>query len=321
MKLIPALAAACILVTAQAQAETVVKLAYTTPPDSAMGVGAQVFATELHKALPGKYRVEQNPSSKLGGDAEVLKGMKLGTIEMTLVAGGGAISSVVPEMSVTDLPFLFRDLAQAQAVLDGPIGTDILAAFPKYGLVALAWGEQGMRQITNSKHPVRTLDDLKGLKMRTPQSPVYVATFKALGADTQAMPWPDVFPALQNGRIDGQENPTTTAVSAKLYEVQKYLTLSSHIYSAGVFVASADFWAEVSPADRPAFIAAAKAGGKAMRDFAQKSEKDAQATMRAKGVEITELADRAAFVKAVQPIYDTVDPALAPYVKRIRDSR
>jgi tripartite ATP-independent transporter DctP family solute receptor len=318
MKLFPALAAAICLFAVEAQAETVIKLAYTLPADSVMGAGAHAFAAEIHKALAGKYRVEEQPASKLGGDADVLKGVKLGTIEMTLLGGGGAISNVVPETSVLDMPFLFRDLAHAQAVLDGPIGDDLLAAFPKYGLVGLAWGEQGMRQITNSKKPIQSIDDLKGLKLRTPQSTVYVATFKALGAEVSPMPWPEVYPALQSGRMDGQENPTPTAVSAKLYEVQKYLSLSSHIYSAGMFVISPDVWAEVKDADKPAFIAAAKAGGKAMREFVKKAEAEAQATLRAKGVAINDISNRDAFVKAVEPVYASLDPALAAYVKRIR---
>jgi len=202
MKLLPTLAAACILLASQAHAEAVIKLGYTLPPESVMGAGARAFTAELNKALPGKYRVDDQPASKLGGDADVLKGLQLGTVEMTIVGGGGAISTVVPEASVTDLPFLFRDSAHARAVLDGPVGADILAAFPKYGLVGLAWGEQGMRQITNSKKAIRTLEDLKGIKLRTPQSPIYVATFKALGADVNPMPWPEVYPALQNGRAE-----------------------------------------------------------------------------------------------------------------------
>jgi TRAP-type C4-dicarboxylate transport system substrate-binding protein len=118
--------------------------------------------------------------------------------------------------------------------------------------------------------------------------------------------------------MDGQENPTPTAVSAKLYEVQKYLSLSSHIYSAGMFVISPDVWAEVKDADKPAFIAAAKAGGKAMREFVKKAEAEAQATLRAKGVAINDISNRDAFVKAVEPVYASLDPALAAYVKRIR---
>jgi len=321
MKLIPALAAACVLLASQAHAETVIKIAYTLPVESVMGAGASAFAEELNKALPGKYRVDHQPASKLGGDADVLKGVQLGTIEMTIVGGGGAISTFVPEVSVTDLPFLFRDRQHAQAILDGPVGAEILAAFPKHGLVGLAWGEQGMRQITNSKRAIHTLDDLKGLKLRTPQSPIYVATFKALGADVSPMAWPEVFPALQNGRMDGQENPAPTVVAAKLYEVQKHLTVSNHIYSSGILVISPDFWAEVADADKPAFIAAAKAGGKAMRDYVQKADQEALDTLRSKGMEVGAISDRDAFVKAVQPVYDGLDPVLAAYAKRIRETK
>ncbi|BAI72403.1 hypothetical protein AZL_017650 [Azospirillum sp. B510] len=319
MKLLPTFAAACILLASQAHAEAVVKLGYTLPPDSMMGAGARAFTAELNKALPGKYRVDDQPGSKLGGDADVLKGLQLGTIEMTIVGGGGAISTVVPEVTVTDLPFLFRDSAHARAVLDGPIGAEILAAFPKYGLVGLAWGEQGMRQITNAKKPIRGLEDLKGIKLRTPQSPIYVATFKALGADVTPMPWPEVYPALQNGRIDGQENPAPTVVAAKLHEVQKYLTVSNHIYSSGVLVISGEFWAEVPDGDKPAFIAAAKAGGKAMRDYVDKANTESVEFLRSKGMEVSEITDRDSFVKAVQPVYEGIDPALAAIAKRIRD--
>jgi tripartite ATP-independent transporter DctP family solute receptor len=316
-----ALAAGCLLFAAPASAETVLKVGYTLPAESAMGEASRVFAAELNKALPGKYRVDDQPASKLGGDVEVLKAVKLGTVEMTVVGGGGGISLAVPEIAVTDLPFLFRDSQHAATVLDGPIGSEILESCKKYGLVCLAWGEQGMRQLTNSRRPVTTLADVKGLKVRVPQSKVYVSTFEALGADVQPMPWPDVYPALQSGRIDAQENPAPTIIAGKVHEVQKYLTLSNHIFSSIVLVVSADVWAEVPEADKPAFLAAAKTAGAATRTYVRKRDQESIDLLRTKGIEVATIADREPFIKAVEPVYAGLDPAVAALAKRIRDAK
>jgi len=303
------------------KAETTLKLGHTLPTDSQFGVGERAFAAELEKLLPKHYKIDEQPASKLGGDSDMIKALQLGTLEMMIVGGGGAIGNVVPEVSVLDLPFLLKDYAQADKVLDGPIGDELLAAHTAHGVIAIGWGEQGFRQITNAVRPIRTASDLKGLKIRVPQSETYLAAFRNLGADVQVMPFPEVYPGLKIGKIDGQENSISTIVAGKLYEVQKYISLTNHIYSVATFLVSPDIWEELSESDRQAFKAAAKVGGKAMREYVRKKDTDGLAALKQNGMEVLEAVDRDSFVAATQPSYAALDPKIAAMVKRIRETK
>ena len=158
--------------------------------------------------------------------------MQLGTQELTFTSTG-PVPNFVPEARILDIPFLFRDKAHARAVLDGPIGQDMLKTFESKGFKALAWGENGVRHMTNSKRAVNGPDDLKGLKMRTMENPVHVAAYKGLGIVTTPMAFPEVFTALQQGTVDGQENPLSVIMAAKFDQVQKHLSLTGHVYSPG----------------------------------------------------------------------------------------
>ena len=161
--------------------------------------------------------------------------MQLGTLDLTLTSTG-PLPNFVPEVAILDIPFLFRDYAHARAVLDGPIGQDLLQKFPPKDIVALAWAENGFRHMTNSKHPVNVPDDLKGLKMRTMENPIHIQAYRQFGILPTPMAFTEVFTALQQGTVDGQENPLSVITSAKLDQVQKYLTLTGHVYSPAVIL-------------------------------------------------------------------------------------
>ena len=165
----------------------------------------------------------------------MLKAVRLGTVNLAFITGA-PLPNFVPDIGVFNIPFLFRNLAHAHAVLDGPIGQSYLEKFREKGLVALAWGENGMRHITNSKHEIRSPEDLKGLKLRLPQSEVMLIGFKALGADVKPLAFPQLYGALQSGQFDGQENPIATIQSSKFNQVQKYLTLTGHVYDPAILV-------------------------------------------------------------------------------------
>ena len=167
------------------------KFGYILAPESQLGAGATVFAAEIEKRTAGRFSIEQFPNAALGGEVEMLKAMQTGTIDMAFITGA-PLPTVVPEVGVFNIPFLFRDAAHAHAVLDGPVGAKSLARFKDKDLVALAWGENGMRHITNSKHPIVTAADLSGLKLRLPQSEVMMAAFKAMGADVSALAFPQL---------------------------------------------------------------------------------------------------------------------------------
>lgn len=276
------------------------RLGYLYSKDSQLGAGAAAFAAEVEKLTHGKYRVDQYPNAELGGELEMIEGVQGGQIDIAFVSNA-PFASVIPDMGILDIPFIFRSAEHAHSVLDGPIGQDLLAKFDAKDVAALAWGENGMRHLTNSKRPIKTPADLKGLKIRVPQSDVMVQGFKALGADAQALAFPAVYGALESGKFDGQENPIATIQAAKFDKVQKYLTLSGHVYGAAAFLMSKDTFGDLSSEDRAAFKQAAIAGGKASRVYAANAEKNGVAVLKQAGMEVVTDIDRAAFIAALKP--------------------
>ena len=284
----------------------VIKLGYILAPHSQLGAGADVFAAEVEKRTQGRYRIDQYPDAALGGEVEMMKGVQLGTVDMAFITGA-PMPNFVPEIGVFGIPFLIQDAQHAYRVLDGPLGQELLKKFEAQNIVALAWGENGMRHITNSRNPIRAPADLKGLKLRVPQSDVMVEGFDALGADTHPLPFPEVYGALQTGRFDGQENPMATIIASKFYQVQKYLTLSGHIYDPAAFLMSKDLYDELSPADRQAFSEAARLGGLASRKFAAEAEANGIAFLQQQGMQVVTDIDKAKFADAmasVMPVYE-----------------
>ena len=274
------------------------RIGYILPAQSQLGAGALAFAAELTKRTGGRFTVQQFPDATLGGDVELLKGVKLGSIDLAFVTGMG-LPGMLPEAGVLNIPFLFKSVAHAHAVLDGPIGDSFRAAFAAKGLTMLAWGENGLRHMTNSRHPITTPDDLKGLKMRVPQSDVLLQGFQALGVEVASLPFPQLFESLRAGRFDGQENPIATIRAAKFDQVQKYLTLSGHAYDPAVFLAGPDLFDELSAEDKAAFIEAAKAGAKASRDFAADAEKTGVVALQQAGMAVQADIDRGRFAAAM----------------------
>jgi len=287
-----------------ALAQTEVKLGYALAPNSHYGVAAARWQEVVEADTDGRFAFRHFPSSGLGGEREVVEGVQIGTIEATIVSSG-TLSNFVPETGVFDIPFLFRDLAHARKVLDGPIGQDILKKFDDVGLVALAWGEQGFRHITNNRNPIATPEDVAGMKLRTMENPVHITAFKALGAAPTPMAWPEVIGALQQGTIDGQENPLSVIVSVKLDEVQKYLTLSGHVYSPAVLLVSRSFWDGLNDADKATFQKGADEAVVAMRGFVDDVEKSGVETLRERGMIVGELSaeQKAAFQASIQDAY------------------
>jgi len=295
----------------------IIKLGYILPKESQLGAGAAAFAKELAARTEGRLRVEEYPNSGLGGEVEMVKAMQAGTVDMGLITGA-PLPNFVPEVGAVNIPFLFTDAIHAQKALDGPIGAELLAKFEAKDLVALAWGENGMRHITNSKRPITMPDDLKGLKLRLPQSPAMLAGFKALGADVAPLPFPELYAALETGRFDGQENPIATIAAAKFPKVQKYLTLSGHVYDPAVFLVSKDAWEDFSPEDRDALKTAAKIGAAASRKAAAEAETKYVAQFKSEGMQVVEQVDKAKFAIAAKDAgFDKLfDPTL---IARLHD--
>lgn len=288
-----------------ALAQTELKIGYALAPDSHYGVAAHKFEEVLKAETGDAFDVKHFPSSGLGGEREVIEGLQLGTVEATIVSSG-TLANFVPDTGVFDIPFLFRDLDHARAVLDGPIGQEILAKFDTVGLHGLAWGEQGFRHITNNRNPIHTPADVEGLKIRTMENPVHLAAFNAMGAAPTPMAWPEVISSLQQGVIDGQENPLSVIVSVKLDEVQKYLTLSGHVYSPAMLLISKPFWEGLDDTQKAAFEKAAAEAVVAMRGYVDNVETTGVETLKARGMEVNELSaeQKAAFQASIASAYE-----------------
>ncbi|MDR2324735.1 MAG: TRAP transporter substrate-binding protein [Acidovorax sp.] len=303
-----------------AQAATELKLGFPLPQNSQFGAAATAFAQTLSQRTEGRFTVKLFPSSALGGEREMIEGIQLGSQDLALVSTG-AIGNFVPQVTLFDLPFLFRDYAHAHAVLDGAIGSEMLQRFPARGLVALAWGEGGFRHITNNKHAIHGPKDLRGLKIRTQENPMHIAAFKGLGASPTPINWPETFMALQQRTVDGQDNPISVIEASKLYEVQKYLSLTQHLYSPALFLVSPALFGKLSKADQEAFRAAAKAGAAAMRQRVAADELSGVRNLRQHGMEVVERIDKAPFVAALEASYKTFNQQFgAQTIERIRQT-
>ncbi len=296
--------------SALAQQEVKIGYALAAAPNSHYGVAAEKWQEVVEAETDGRFTFRHFPSSGLGGEREVIEGIQLGTVEATIVSSG-TLSNFVPEAGVFDIPFLFRDLAHARAVLDGPVGQDILKKFDDVGMVALAWGEQGFRHITNNRNAIETPQDVAGLKLRTMENPTHILAFEALGAAPTPMAWPEVISALQQGTIDGQENPLSVITSAKLSEVQKYLTLSGHVYSPAMLIVSKQLWEGMSEEDQKIFAKGTTEAVVAMRAFVDNVEASGVEKLKGEGMEVGTLSteQKAAFqedlASAYQQYYDT----------------
>jgi tripartite ATP-independent transporter DctP family solute receptor len=311
-----ALLAISLCLPAAAQ-EQVLRLGFLFAKDSQLGAGAKRMADDIAKQTAGRYRIEIYPNATVGGEVEMIRDVQLGHLDVGFITSA-AFGGVIPEMGVFDMSFLFRDAGHAHRTLDGPIGAEYLAKFREHGMVALAWGENGMRHMTNSKHPITRPEDLTGLKMRVPQSPVMLSAFKALGADAQPLAFPALYGALQTRQFDGEENPLAVIIATHFEKVQKHLTLSGHVYSWAVVIVSPQAWAALSEADRRLFVAAAKAGGIVSREVAAQAESQGVDMLKKAGMEVVASVDRGAFEKAVQPASAESAKQFGAIVERIR---
>src|SRR5438445_8010892 len=276
-----------------------ISLAINSQSQSPQQFGSDEFRRKLLELDGKRIVVDHRGTSALGSENAIIAATQSGAVDMAVISGG-VVSSAVPAFGVFDVPFLFRDAAHAKAVAQGPIGAAIAAKFADKGLILLAIGKQGFRNITNSKHPIRTPDDLKGLKIRVVANEIYPMTFKALGAEVVPMDFPLVYAALRDGRLDGQENPVPTIANSRCNEVQKYLTLTGHFFAPIAFVATRAMFEQLDPGDQAALIAAAKAAA----EVTWQAQLDAPMLeqVRNGGMEIIEKVDRRPFVDAVKTL-------------------
>ena len=283
-------------------AQIIMRNSISIAQNSHQGNGVDVLAQEVEKGTNGRIIIKNFFSGSLGGERESIESVQLGTQELAGTSTG-PIPNFVPAVKILDIPFLFRDKAHARAVLDGPIGQALLKEFDSKGFKALAWTENGVRHMTNNKRPINLPDDLKGLKMRTMENPVHVAAYKGFGIITTPMAFPEVFTALQQGVVDGQENPLSVIMAAKFEQVQKYMTLTAHVYSPALLLMNKAAFDKLSAADQKVFLDGAKMAATAMRARVDKDDASGVADLRAKGMNIIETFDKSAFVARLAPVF------------------
>jgi len=264
--------------------------------------GAVYFKERVEEYTNGKVRVDIFPSSQLGNERDLVEGVGMGFVEMCVVSTG-PLPNFSPDFMIFDLPYFFKDRDQAFKVMDGEVGTKILKSLEPKGIKALGFWENGFRHITNNKKEIIHPQDVKGMKIRTMENPIHQATFKTLGATSTPMAWSEVFVALQQGVIDGQENPLVIMYTTKLYEIQKFISLTGHFYSPAVCMISKQIF-EGFPKDiQDAIIKAEKEARDYERQFSANLDEQLVESLKKEGVTIIEV-DKEEWKNACAPVYD-----------------
>ena len=265
-----------------------IRFGYGLNEQSNQGRAVKYFAEQVEKASQGKMKVRAIGAAALGSDVQMQQALVGGAQEM-MVGSTATLVGITKEMALWDTPFLFNNTREADAVLDGPIGQKVMDQLQAKGLVGLAYWENGFRNLTNSTRPVAKLEDLSGIKLRVMQNNVYLDSFKQLGANAVPLPFSELFSALETKTVDGQENPYNTILSSKFYEVQKYLSVTNHVYSPWIMLVSKKWWDQLSKDEQKVLRDAAIASRDAERIDTRSEGARALSDLKAKGMQINEL--------------------------------
>ena len=308
-----ALLAACGYASAQAVKLT---LGHGNPVGSPRHTAALKFAEVAKAKSAGRIEVTVAPSAQMGDDAAMVTALRTGALDIS-ANSQGALANTVPEYAAFGMPFLFADLTQAWKIMDGPVGKELADKSAEKGMIVLGYWDNGIRHMSNSKRPLLKPEDLKGLKMRTPPDSVTVDIMQALGAEAQQIKFSELYVALQQGVVDGQENPLTNIASAKLNEVQKYISLTGHKYEMTPFVMSKRTWDRLSDADRKAVQEAANEATALQRKLSKESDDSLVSELTGKGVQV-DVVNKAAFQQATASVVAKWEASpIGPFVKKV----
>ena len=297
---------------------TVIKLGMTINEQDSFYVCATKFSELVKERTDGAYDIQLFPNSSLGDERTMLESMQMGTLDSGIITSGPFVN-FVPEFGVLDLPFLFPDNASAYKVLDGEVGKEILSKLEDHDLKGLAFAERGFRNLTNSVRPVNTAEDIKDLKVRVMENEVYIAAFKALGVNAVPMAWTEALTALQQGTIQGQENPVNVIHAYKMWDSQKHVTMTRHAYAAAVITFSEEKFNSLPSDVQEIFIKSAQEAAEYERAWVAENEATQIADLVANGMEVIEEPDLESFKQAVQPVYDKY-PQYSEYLTRINEA-
>ena len=295
------------------------RLAHVVNEQDGFHIAATKFEELVEERTDGKVNIEIFPNASLGDERTLLEGMQIGTVDMGVITNG-PVANFVEEMAVFELPFLFPSPEAAYSVLDGPIGQELLDKLADVNLKGLAYAERGFRNLTNSERAVNSPEDLDGLRIRVMENPVYTDTFRELGANAIPMAWTEALTAMQQGTIDGQENPVNVIHSFKLDETQNYMTLSRHTYAPAIFVMGMPAWNQLPEAAQTVLEEAAQEAAEHERQVNADMEAEQLAALREAGMEINDTPDMEAFQAAVVPVYEKYGEQFGDYLPRIQEA-
>jgi tripartite ATP-independent transporter DctP family solute receptor len=305
---------------ANAEAKTMFKASDVHPLGYPTVVAVEHMGEKLEQTTQGRLGIQVYPSMQLGGEKEAIEQAQVGAIQLARVSVG-ALGPVVDDLNVFNLPFLFRDTAHMEKVIDGPIGQELLDKVtnnPQTRLVGLCWMDAGARSMYDTKKSIRAIDDLKGLKVRVMGNPMFVDMMNALGGNGVAMGYDQVFSALQTGVVDGAENNPPSFVFDNHYQVAKHYTLTEHLIVPEILVFSRRTWDGLSADDQALLRKFGREAQLDEREAWHKVEAEAFARMRASGVEVIEVQDKRPFQQAVKPVWDKYGSKYAELIKRIQ---
>jgi tripartite ATP-independent transporter DctP family solute receptor len=297
----------------QAQTRTI-KFANQNAKGHPIVLGMEKFAELVEKNSAGRLKVQVFPGGALGSDQANVSALQGGTLEMASM-NSGIFASVVKDFEIYDFPFLFGNPKEADAVVDGPFGKSLHAKLADKGMVGLAYYELGFRNLTNSKRPITKVEDIAGLKLRVIPNPINVDWVTALGANPTPLPFPELYAALEQKAVDGQENPVATIRGAKLYEVQKHLALTNHQYNPQSVVISKKFWDTLSDADKKVLQDAANESSKYQREQSRAAQATILEELKKNGMLVTELPPA-----EVAKLRDKMKPVIAKHSASVGDA-
>ena len=313
------LGAPALVGRASAQAKLVMKASDVHPAGYPTVVAVENMGKKLEAATNGRISAQMFPSMQLGGEKEAIEQAQVGAIQLARVSVG-TLGPVIPDLNVFNLPFLFRNTAHMQQVIDGPIGQELLDKItgnPQTRLVGLCWMDAGARSVYDTKRPIKSIADLKGLKVRVMGNPMFVDMMNALGGNGVAMGYDQVFSALQTGVVDGAENNPPSFVFDNHYQVAKYYTLTEHLIVPEILVMSRKTWDQLSKEDQALIMKFGREAQLEERALWTKYENDAMEKAKAAGIQITQISDKTPFQDAVKPVWDKYGPKYAELIKRI----
>ena len=317
-----ALAATLVFAAAAAGAqdvqERVIKFGHLNNTDHPVSLGVKRFSELLAAKSGGKMKVQEYPASQLGNELQQQSALQGGVQEMSAPATT-SLAGIVKEFGLVDFPFSVGSYAQADALLDGPLGQALIAKLPEKGLVALGYWDLGFRNVTNSKRPITRAEDLDGLKIRVIPNPVFLETFKAFKANPVPMPFAELYGALEAKAVDGQENPFAVILSNKFHEVNRYVSATNHVYAANIILVSKRFWDRLSPTEQRLMNESANEARAYQRQASRAAAQKAVAELQAKGMQFNEVApaEQARMRQIARPVTDKFAASYEPAIVKL----